>query len=510
MTARTGISSLQSGIMSAPTEIRPDLQLVEDAARDRREVPRRDWAPAPAALPRLTAWQIADSILAIALLGGVVVATNLDQMPGGLEEFLAIRLTVKNVLLLTGFAWAWPFVLSLCGLYIPTRLRTGHGEWPRLLVAGAVGATLAWVFPLTSESGLVGPEHALLFGAAVVPAAGLLRVVVRAVSANRHPERRRHVLLVGSGKLAARLYRRLMSDPLQDTTVVGFVDSEPNGALGKTGPPYLGGVQEIEHILMHNVVDDVFIGLPIKSRYEQIQQIIAVCDRVGIPVSYSTDLFGGGTTSSHPVLSLSRMPNADHLQLKRAIDVLGASVLLIVFSPVMLAIVLAIKLTSRGPALFAHERYGYMKRRFQMYKFRTMVNGAEQLQPALEQYNEASGPAFKLRNDPRITRVGRFLRRTSLDELPQLWHVLRGEMSLVGPRPLPTRDVGRFTEPWLMRRFSMRPGLTCLWQISGRSTLSFQRWIELDLEYIDRWSLRLDAGILLRTVPAVIRGTGAM
>jgi lipopolysaccharide/colanic/teichoic acid biosynthesis glycosyltransferase len=210
------------------------------------------------------------------------------------------------------------------------------------------------------------------------------------------------------------------------------------------------------------------------------------------------------------VLSLSRAPNAEQLELKRAIDVVGAVVLLIVLAPVMLGIVLAIKLTTRGPALFAHERYGYMKRRFQMYKFRTMVNGAEQLQSALEQYNEASGPAFKISNDPRITRVGRFLRRTSLDQLPQLWHVLRGEMSLVGPRPLPTRDVRRFTEPWLMRRFSMRPGLTCLWQISGRTTLSFQRWIELDLEYIDRWSLPLDVWILLRTIPAVIRGTGAI
>jgi exopolysaccharide biosynthesis polyprenyl glycosylphosphotransferase len=497
--------------MSAPTEIRPDLQVVGEAPADRRESERREWTPTgPQPVQRLTRWQIADALLAICALAGVVIATNLDQMPQGLDEFLAIRLTIKNALLITGFAWAWPFVLTLCGLYMPTRLRTGHGEWPRLILAGAIGCVLASVFPLTSESGLVSAVHVLLFGAAVVPLTGLLRFVVRAVSANRHAERRRQVLLVGSGMLAARLYRRLLSDPLQDITVVGFVDSEPHAALAKTGPSYLGGIQELEHILMRSVVDDVFIGLPIKSRYEQIRQIIAVCDRVGVPVSYSTDFFGGGSTSSHPVLSLSRAPNAEQMELKRAIDVVGAVVLLIVSAPVMLGIVLAIKLTTRGPALFAHERYGYMKRRFRMYKFRTMVNGSEQLQPALEEYNEASGPAFKISNDPRITRVGRFLRRTSLDELPQLWHVLRGEMSLVGPRPLPTRDVGRFTEPWLMRRFSMRPGLTCLWQISGRTTLSFERWIELDLEYIDRWSLLLDAWILLRTIPAVIRGTGAM
>jgi lipopolysaccharide/colanic/teichoic acid biosynthesis glycosyltransferase len=150
-----------------------------------------------------------------------------------------------------------------------------------------------------------------------------------------------------------------------------------------------------------------------------------------------------------------------------------------------------------------------MKRLFRMYKFRTMVADAENGQDALEARNEASGPVFKIRADPRVTPLGRFLRATSLDELPQLWNVLIGEMSLVGPRPLPTRDVGRFSEPWLMRRFSMRPGLTCLWQISGRSDLDFAQWIALDLEYIDRWSLWRDMHILLRTIPAVLRGTGA-
>jgi lipopolysaccharide/colanic/teichoic acid biosynthesis glycosyltransferase len=159
--------------------------------------------------------------------------------------------------------------------------------------------------------------------------------------------------------------------------------------------------------------------------------------------------------------------------------------------------------------LFAQERYGYMKRRFRMQKFRTMVVEAERLQATLEQWNEASGPIFKIRNDPRITRVGRLLRRSSLDELPQLWHVLTGEMSLVGPRPMSSRDVSRFEDPWLMRRFSVRPGLTGLWQVSGRSELGFEQWIRLDLEYIDQWSLWLDWQIVLKTIPAVLKGTGA-
>ena len=178
-------------------------------------------------------------------------------------------------------------------------------------------------------------------------------------------------------------------------------------------------------------------------------------------------------------------------------------------APLWVVIAIAIKLTSPGPVFFAQERYGWRKRRFRMFKFRTMVTGAEALQGSLESRNEADGPVFKIADDPRVTRVGRFLRRTSLDELPQFVNVLRGEMSLVGPRPLPLRDVGRFSEAWLMRRFSVVPGVTGLWQISGRSNLGFAEWIAMDLDYIDRWSLALDARILLGTIPAVCRGTGA-
>jgi exopolysaccharide biosynthesis polyprenyl glycosylphosphotransferase len=263
---------------------------------------------------------------------------------------------------------------------------------------------------------------------------------------------------------------------------------------------------------MHSVVDDVLIGLPVKSCYEEIRQTIAACARVGVPASYSAEFFrdcSPGVAHVEPVLSLSEAPSPDRLALKRSIDFVGALLLLLSLAPVMLLVSLAIKLTSRGPVLFSQVRYGYMKRQFRAYKFRTMVVDAERLQPELETQNEARGPVFKIRNDPRITRVGRLLRRTSLDELPQLWNVLVGEMSLVGPRPLPIRDVGRFDEPWLMRRFSMPPGLTCLWQISGRSNLDFNKWVALDLEYIDRWSLTLDTLILLRTIPAVLRGTGA-
>jgi lipopolysaccharide/colanic/teichoic acid biosynthesis glycosyltransferase len=175
----------------------------------------------------------------------------------------------------------------------------------------------------------------------------------------------------------------------------------------------------------------------------------------------------------------------------------------------MFAIAAAIKLTSPGPAIFVQERYGLHKRRFRMYKFRTMVPDAENWQAQLESWNEAKGPVFKIHKDPRVTSIGRILRKTSLDELPQFFNVLRGEMSLVGPRPLPERDVSQFDAASLMRRFSVKPGLTCLWQINGRSNIDFDHWIALDLTYIDTWSLRLDCLIIVKTVPAVLRGTGA-
>jgi exopolysaccharide biosynthesis polyprenyl glycosylphosphotransferase len=194
---------------------------------------------------------------------------------------------------------------------------------------------------------------------------------------------------------------------------------------------------------------------------------------------------------------------------KRILDVVLAGVLLVVLAPVLVAVALLVKLTSPGPIFFVQERVGLGKRRFRMLKFRTMVADAERRIHELEHLNEASGPVFKIRNDPRLTPVGALLRKTSLDELPQLLNVVKGDLSLVGPRPLPVRDYEGFDQDRHRRRFSVRPGITCLWQIGGRSDVSFERWMELDMLYIDSWSLWLDLKILCKTIPVVLRGTGA-
>jgi exopolysaccharide biosynthesis polyprenyl glycosylphosphotransferase len=192
------------------------------------------------------------------------------------------------------------------------------------------------------------------------------------------------------------------------------------------------------------------------------------------------------------------------------LDVVLSAVLLVVLSPILLLFALIIKATSPGPVLFKQRRSGLNGQPFTMLKFRSMVTDAEQRKHELEALNEMSGPVFKVTNDPRVTPIGRFMRRFSLDELPQLWNVLRGEMSLVGPRPLPVDEVQRFDDYAHRRRLSVKPGLTCLWQISGRNNLrDFREWVRLDLEYIDNWSLWLDLKILLRTVPVVVMGTGA-
>jgi exopolysaccharide biosynthesis polyprenyl glycosylphosphotransferase len=198
------------------------------------------------------------------------------------------------------------------------------------------------------------------------------------------------------------------------------------------------------------------------------------------------------------------------LGVKRVLDVTIALTTLILCAPLMAVAALSIRVSSRGPVFFVQKRLGINKRRFNMYKFRTMAVNAEQNQAALEHLNEASGSAFKIKNDPRVTAIGRFLRKTSIDELPQLINVLRGDMSLVGPRPLPGRDYDRFDQDWQRRRFSVRPGMTCLWQVNGRSSIGFEEWMKLDLNYIDQWSIWLDLEILIRTVPAVLRGSGAV
>jgi len=252
--------------------------------------------------------------------------------------------------------------------------------------------------------------------------------------------------------------------------------------------------------------------------HDQASRIATACEEQGITVRVLTNIFDlkiarssaeeleGDSMITHFTGCAEGWPLLAKRVLDFTISVLG----IILLSPLLVVVGALVKLTSPGPVLFVQKRLGLNKRPFDLYKFRTMALDAEERMRQIEHLNEVSGPVFKMKNDPRVTAMGKFLRKTSLDELPQLFNVLKSEMSLVGPRPLPARDYNGFNEDWQRRRFSVRPGVTCLWQIRGRSSIPFQQWMELDLQYIDKWSLWLDFQILMRTIPAVFRGSGAV
>ena len=323
---------------------------------------------------------------------------------------------------------------------------------------------------------------------------------------------KREVLIIGSGSGGQAAFAEMVDSPVYN--VVGVLDDKFVGTADMRDC-YLGGLESLDTLLKENPISVVYCSLPVKSMYEPIQQVIAVCEQFGVEVRHSAHLFQTKIARldrrSGKNYSILRMVSDDSTRYaKRAIDVLGAAGLLLLCSPILIAAGIAIKINSRGPIFFSQDRYGLHRRRFRMFKLRTMVVNAEVLQAQLEHQNELGGPVFKIREDPRITKVGAFLRKTSIDELPQLWNVLIGDMSLVGPRPLAVRDVLKIEDSAQLRRFSVLPGITCIWQMSGRNNTDFDSWIRQDLQYIDSWSLLLDLKILIGTIPAVLFGEGAM
>ena len=328
----------------------------------------------------------------------------------------------------------------------------------------------------------------------------------------------RRVVIVGANPRTSHLISTLESHRGLGYMVEGVFDDVPERAefLKPLNTPYAGTTAALSNALDSGNVDEVYVSLPFRSQYEAIQAIAQKCESAGVPVHLVADLFPVQIAKSRlmmlediPLLSLSPICEA-HLQLavKRFIDFVGSSVLIVALSPLLLALAVLIKLDSRGPVFFRQERVGQNQRRFRMIKFRSMIANAEELKKAVEALNEADGPVFKIKRDPRITRIGAYLRRFSLDELPQLFNVWVAEMSLVGPRPPIPAEVEKYT--WSQRRrLSVKPGMTGLWQVSGRSDVSFKEWVEMDLSYIDTWSLWQDLAILLRTFKVVVTGRGA-
>lgn len=315
----------------------------------------------------------------------------------------------------------------------------------------------------------------------------------------------RRFLLLGPSEETARIEAELRAKSPEAIEVVAELELSE------------ASVQRLVALLHEHSINGVIIAAK-RTFFDQVESAIGACELEGVEVWLVADFFKAQLSRTsfddfygQPILVFRTAPEASWQSiLKQAVDYLGAFVLLVISSPILLLIALLIKITSPGPILFKQQRSGLNGRPFTLYKFRTMVTNAEQLQHELAAMNEMSGPVFKVTDDPRVTPLGRVLRKFSLDEFPQLINVMRGEMSLVGPRPLPVNEVKRFSDPAHRRRLSVRPGLTCLWQVSGRNNVKdFRDWVRLDLEYIDNWSLWLDLKILCRTVPVVLAGTGA-
>ncbi|MFO1476978.1 MAG: sugar transferase [Verrucomicrobiota bacterium] len=401
---------------------------------------------------------------------------------------------------------AAPLVLESQGFYSrPVNSTRWSSAW--LLFKGCATISLGLIIVLFSFNMIFARWIVIWFGVTSFILVALKEELIRVLSRSElaKSQYKRRFLLVGTIEETARMRQELLAHNPDGFEIEAELD------LNKTS------IEQLVHIIHEHSVNGVLLSAQ-RSFFEQIEAAIRVCELEGVEAWLVADFFKTQISRAtfddfygRPLLVFRSAPEASWQGvLKQIIDVAGALVLVVLLSPLLIAIALLIRFTSPGPILFRQQRSGLNGRPFTIYKFRTMVTDAEQRKHELAAMNEMSGPVFKLTADPRITPLGRWLRKFSLDEFPQLFNVIRGEMSLVGPRPLPVDETRRFNDLAHRRRLSVKPGLTCLWQISGRNNVKdFKDWVRLDLEYIDNWSIWLDFKILWRTVPVVFMGTGA-
>jgi len=355
---------------------------------------------------------------------------------------------------------------------------------------------------MVASSGVLLLEKAILF------------FIVRHV--RRYGYNYRRLLIVGTGSRAVNFVDKIRKHPEWGLRIKGVIDDEPS-RVGKEVKELdiIGALDDLADILHKRPIDEVVFIVP-RSRLDEIQNALYACETEGVKATIAVDFFELKMAKSRqteldgiPLITFeTTLAQEWQLFVKRTLDIIISALSIVLLSPLLLLTALIVKITSDGPVVFSQKRIGLNGRRFVLLKFRTMYKGSHEKLSEMEHLNELGGPVFKMRDDPRITHVGKILRKFSIDELPQLFNVFVGHMSLVGPRPPLPREFVKY-KPWQRRRLSMRPGLTCLWQVSGRNKLSFEEWMKLDLEYLDNWSLQLDFKILLKTVPTVLLGIGA-
>jgi exopolysaccharide biosynthesis polyprenyl glycosylphosphotransferase len=439
-------------------------------------------------------------------IAGILAAGILDAPP-----VEAIRVTLALIL-------SWTALAFVCGLYNVGDLSTwasGLADAPRMVVAALL---MSW--PVLGAAEVIQVPHAIAFALIATFGTATIDSVLRALSrgfAHRIAPLRQRTVVVGSGMVADQLTERIERHAEFGLEPIGLVDDDVHTLNGTQRLPKLGSLDQLDKVLEVCHVDRVIIAFS-RASHQQLLSCIRSCRDHRVAVDVVPRLFElveGAQSMSQiggvPLLSIGAKPlNQVSRVAKRALDVLGSLFLLLALSPVLLTIALAIKLDSRGPVFFRQVRAGRGQSRFRMIKFRSMYKDADERKNQFETENEATdGVMFKIKQDPRVTRVGRFLRRTSLDELPQLINVLKGDMSLVGPRPLILEESQHAEHDWHARRLDLRPGITGLWQVSGRSDIPFQDMIRFDYQYVSGWSLARDIEILLATIPVVLSRRGA-
>jgi exopolysaccharide biosynthesis polyprenyl glycosylphosphotransferase len=411
----------------------------------------------------------------------------------------------------------WPFAAFSIGLYRSDQLATwasAVSEVPRGFVA-----VLLITWPLFGAAMLLNLDQVVFLTFLTVGSTAVFAATARAfvrASLHRAPDLRQRTLILGSGVVAGQVVKKLQNNDQFGLIPVGLVDDEVHN-VGTPDLPWLGRIADLDEVIEAQGIDRVIITFT-RASHEELLEAIRACRDASVAVDVVPRLFEfldgvraldqiGGL----PLLSIGVPVLAStSMAAKRGLDVLGSLALITIFSPVMLATAIAIKIESRGPVFFRQPRAGRGNQSFKLIKFRSMYVDAEERKKELDKLNEAGdGVMFKIKEDPRVTRVGRIIRRFSIDELPQLFNVFRGEMSLVGPRPLIFPETAALEEHWHLRRLELRPGITGPWQVYGRSQSPFQEMVRFDYQYVAGWSLARDIEILLATLPAVMSGRGA-
>ncbi len=457
----------------------------------------------------------------ILLAFGIATILVVSKGETSLIGFFSMKVKLWNFATFALMLCAWHYLFVFCGMYGSKRLVTRQTEAIEAMKATALVAVSLVLCARLFTIRMVSPMFLMVFWIASSAFVVTGRLAVRHLlgTMRRRGRNLHNILILGTNPRAVAFASRIEASPELGYRILGFVDEEWEGMPGFLGSwyPLCCNFDGLSEYLRRNIVDEVAIYLPLRSYYEQALRFTAMCQQHGIITRFDPDIFDLKTVRPHAedfdgdaqFAVYSGVLEGWPLIAKRILDCTVSFLLLTLLAPLFVVIAVLIRLTSEGSVFFRQERVGLNKRRFRIYKFRTMVRNAEEIMSQVEALNEVSGPVFKIKNDPRITPLGRFLRRTSIDELPQLLNVLKGEMSLVGPRPMAIRDFEGFSEDWQRRRFSIRPGITCLWQVNGRNLIPFQQWMEMDMKYIEEWSLWLDLKILARTIPVVLRGTGA-